>query len=42
VGTIAKDKFNAVAFSEVTASALRLEVKLRSDYSGGILEWRIK
>ena len=42
VYSVDKDKFNAVTFNEVTTSALRLEVKLQSDYSSGILEWRIK
>ena len=37
-----KDRFNTVTFNEVTTSALRLEVRLQGDYSGGILEWRVK
>ena len=28
-------------FQEVTTTALRLEVQLEKDYSGGILEWRV-
>ena len=39
---IRKDTFNTVTFDEITASALRIEVQLRDDYSGGILEWRVK
>ena len=35
------DKFCEVKFKEVTTSALRLEVQLEKDYSGGILEWRV-
>ena len=38
---IAADRFNEVRFEEVTTSALRLEVELRDDSSGGVLEWRI-
>jgi DUF1680 family protein len=36
-----KDKFNSVTFSPVQTSALRLEVQLQQDFSGGILEWRV-
>ena len=39
---IAKDKFCDVKFKEVTTPALRLEVQLEKDFSGGILEWRVK
>jgi Beta-L-arabinofuranosidase, GH127 catalytic domain/Beta-L-arabinofuranosidase, GH127 middle domain len=35
-----RDSFCEVKFKEVTTSALRLEVQLEKDYSGGILEWR--
>jgi len=38
---IAKDRFNRVMFTEIQAAALRLEVQLRKDFSGGILEWKI-
>jgi len=31
-----------VTFDEVTTSALRLEIRLQNDYSGGMLEWRVK
>ena len=37
----AKDKFNKVAFEPVSTKALRLEVKLQANFSGGILEWRV-
>jgi hypothetical protein len=30
-----------VKFKEVTTTALRLEVQLEKDFSGGILEWRV-
>lgn len=36
------DQFNAVRFEPVTTVALRLEVWLQPDYSGGILEWQIE
>ena len=38
---VAKDKFNAVSFKPVTTTALRIEVQLRPNVSGGILEWRL-
>ncbi|MHC4323996.1 MAG: hypothetical protein ACYSUX_06965, partial [Planctomycetota bacterium] len=38
---IEKDKFNNVSFRPVNTSALRLEVQLRQEFSGGILEWRV-
>ncbi|MFC1726272.1 glycoside hydrolase family 127 protein [candidate division KSB1 bacterium] len=36
-----KDKYNSVNFKPVNTDALRLNVKLQKDFSGGILEWRI-
>jgi hypothetical protein len=39
---VALDKFNAIDFEPVATDALRIEVKLRPGFSGGILEWRIK
>jgi hypothetical protein len=39
---VKKDAFNKLAFKPVSTSALRLDVKLRDGYSGGILEWRVK
>lgn len=36
-----KDRFNKVEFEPVTTESVRLEVKLKPDYSGGILEWRV-
>jgi hypothetical protein len=38
---VARDQFCEVKFQPVTTRALRLEVKLEKDYSGGILEWRV-
>ena len=39
---IEPDKLNAVRFDPVTTKAIRLAVKLRPEFSGGILEWRLK
>jgi uncharacterized protein len=36
------DRFNKVAFEPVTTRELRLEVKLKSGYSGGVLKWRVR
>jgi hypothetical protein len=38
---VERDRFCEVKFKEVTTSALRLEVRLEKDFSGGILEWRV-
>jgi len=38
---LAKDGFNRATFDSVTASALRMEVQLQPNFSGGILEWRV-
>jgi len=38
---VEKDKFNSVRFNPVQTSALRLEVQLQQDFSGGILEWSV-
>jgi DUF1680 family protein len=36
----ALDQFNKVAFEPVTTRELKLEVKLKDGFSGGILEWK--
>jgi hypothetical protein len=36
------DQLNSVRFEPVTTSALRLEVWLQPNYSGGLLEWQIE
>jgi hypothetical protein len=36
------DRFNRVAFAPVEVQALRIEVQLQPDWSGGILEWRVE
>lgn len=38
----AKDQWNQMKFQPVNTSALRLEVELQPNFSGGILEWRVK
>ena len=35
------DKYNAVSFAPVTASAFRVEAQLQPGFSGGILRWRL-
>ena len=35
------DQFNRVSFTPVETTALRIEVQLQEEYSGGILEWRV-
>jgi hypothetical protein len=37
----ALDRFNKVTFEPVETTAIRLEVKLRPDFSAGILEWKV-
>lgn len=36
-----KDRYNAYAFGPLEADALRIDVELQPDYSGGILEWKV-
>jgi uncharacterized protein len=36
-----RDKFNTVTFEPVAARELKLEVKLKPGFSGGILEWTV-
>jgi hypothetical protein len=35
------DRYNVTTFDAVETDALRIEVKLRDKFSGGVLEWRI-
>jgi len=37
----ARDAFNKTTFETVTTRELKLEVKLRKDFSGGILQWTV-
>jgi hypothetical protein len=39
---VKRDQFNKVSFSAVSTDALRLEVKLQPNYSGGILRIRVR
>ena len=40
--TTEMDRFNRVTFAPVETKALRIEVQLQPEWSGGILEWRIE
>jgi len=37
-----KDQWNRMKFSPIKTTALRLEVELQPDFSGGILEWSVR
>jgi hypothetical protein len=37
----ALDQFNKVIFDPVTTTELRLEIKLKKDFSGGVLKWTL-
>ena len=39
---IFKDGLNTIEIAPVKAEAIRLEIELQDDYSGGILEWKIE
>ncbi|MGQ9823257.1 MAG: hypothetical protein ACUVQK_15500 [Thermogutta sp.] len=39
---VEKDRFNRLEFEPVETTRVRLYVKLRDGYSGGILEWRVE
>ena len=36
------DRFNRVTFEAVETTAIRVEVKLQPEWSGGILEWQLE
>jgi len=36
------DKYNRVSFEAVETTALRIEVELEAEFSGGILEWKVQ
>jgi hypothetical protein len=38
---MAIDQFNKVTFEPIAATELRLEVKLKKDFSGGVLKWTV-
>ena len=37
-----RDQWNTVSFDELLTPALRIEVQLQPNYSGGILEWKVQ
>lgn len=39
---IDRDNWNTVRFESISTDGLRLEVQLQPEFSGGILEWRVK
>jgi hypothetical protein len=39
---VARNKFNQATFDAVETTALRLEVQLKPNVSGGILEWKVQ
>jgi len=39
---VTRDQWNRMRFQPLKSSALRLEVELQDNFSGGILEWRVK
>ena len=39
---VAKDKVNRVTFAPITATALRLDIQLQPEVSGGVLEWAVR
>ena len=41
-GAVVADRFNDMTFDPVETTGLRLEVQLRADFSGGILEWKVE
>ncbi len=36
------DKFNRVTFTPIETTALRVEVQLKPEFSGGIMEWKVQ
>jgi hypothetical protein len=40
--SIFKDQYNQVLFDPIKTNALRIEVKLQPEYSGGIIEWKVE
>ncbi len=39
---VGRDCFNKVSFEPVTTGALRIQVELQSEFSGGVLEWKVE
>ncbi len=40
--TVHKDRYNTVRFKPVVTDALRVEVQLQKNFSGGVLEWQVE
>ncbi len=40
--SVVKNQLNKASFTPVTTTALRLEVQLQKEFSGGILEWQVE
>jgi uncharacterized protein len=40
--TTARDRYNRVSFTPVTTTALKIDVTLQKNFSGGILEWIVE
>ena len=40
--TVNKDEYNQVNFDPIRTNALKIEVRLKSEYSGGVLEWKVE
>jgi hypothetical protein len=38
---VALDQFNKIAFEPIRTRELKLEVKLRPGFSGGVLKWTV-
>jgi DUF1680 family protein len=39
---VSKDRYNVVRFQPVKTAALRIEVQLQGEFSGGVLEWKVR
>jgi len=39
---VAPDRYNEVTFTPVKTTALRIQVKLKPEWSGGIFEWEVE
>lgn len=39
---VERDRYNVVRFAPVTTDGLRIEVQLQPNFSGGVLEWKVR
>ena len=39
---VEKDRYNLVRFAPLTAAGLRIELQLQPQFSGGVLEWKVR